>query len=70
VSGQGFKGPSNIGRDMVSIEGRVLLLIYTGSVKAVEWRLLELRSVRVRWVDHKCKVNSDEFDREATLCSW
>jgi hypothetical protein len=25
--------------------------------------------VRVRWVDHKCKVNSDEFDREATLCS-
>jgi hypothetical protein len=26
--------------------------------------------VRVRWVDHKCKVNSDEFDREATLCSW
>jgi hypothetical protein len=29
-----------------------------------------LRDVRVRWVDHKCKVNSDEFDREATLCSW
>jgi hypothetical protein len=26
--------------------------------------------VRVRWVDHKCKVNSDEFDEEATLCSW
>jgi hypothetical protein len=26
--------------------------------------------VRVRWVDHKCKVNSDEFDGEATLCSW
>jgi hypothetical protein len=20
--------------------------------------------VRVRWVDHKCKVNSDEFDEE------
>jgi hypothetical protein len=28
------------------------------------------RGVRVRWVDHKCKVNSDEFDEEATLCSW
>jgi hypothetical protein len=25
-------------------------------------------TVRVRWVNHKCKVNSDEFDREATLC--
>jgi hypothetical protein len=31
------------------------------------WRKL---CVRVRWVNHKCKVNSDEFDREATLCSW
>ena len=20
--------------------------------------------VRVRWIDHKCKVNCDEFDRE------
>jgi hypothetical protein len=29
----------------------------------------KLGLVRVRWVDHKCKVNSDEFDREATLCS-
>jgi hypothetical protein len=29
-----------------------------------------LPPVRVRWVDHKCKVNSDEFDEEATLCSW
>jgi hypothetical protein len=29
-----------------------------------------LAVVRVRWVDHKCKVNSDEFDEEATLCSW
>jgi hypothetical protein len=27
-------------------------------------------TVRVRWVDHKCKVNSDEFDEEATLYSW
>jgi hypothetical protein len=26
--------------------------------------------VRVRWVDHKCKVNSDESDGEAILCSW
>jgi hypothetical protein len=48
VSGQGVKGPSNIGRDMVSIDGRVLLLIYTGSLKAVEWRLLELRSSVMR----------------------
>jgi hypothetical protein len=26
--------------------------------------------VRVRWVNHKCKVNSDEFDEGATLYSW
>jgi hypothetical protein len=26
--------------------------------------------VRVRWVDHKCKVNIDEFDKGATLYSW
>jgi hypothetical protein len=31
---------------------------------------LKKANVRVRWVDHKCKVNSDEFDEEATLCSW
>jgi hypothetical protein len=24
--------------------------------------------VRVRWADDKCKVNSDEFNEEATLC--
>jgi hypothetical protein len=23
-----------------------------------------MKVVRVRWVDHKCKVNSDEFDEE------
>jgi hypothetical protein len=31
---------------------------------------VSIGTVRVRWVDHKCKVNSDEFDEEATLCSW
>jgi hypothetical protein len=31
---------------------------------------VHLSDVRVRWVDHKCKVKSDEFDREATRCSW
>jgi hypothetical protein len=30
----------------------------------------ELLNVRVRWVDHKCKVNSDKFDEGATLYSW
>ena len=29
--------------------------------------ILDGMTVRVRWIDHKCKVNSDEFDREATL---
>jgi len=29
-------------------------------IEAVE----RCKSVRVRWIDHKCKVNSDEFDRE------
>ena len=30
--------------------------------------VLALRvAVRVRWVDHKCKVNSDEFDEEETI---
>jgi hypothetical protein len=29
-----------------------------------------VQAVRVRWVDHKCKVNSDEFDKGATLYSW
>ena len=23
-----------------------------------------LKPVRVRWINHKCKVNSDEFDKE------
>jgi hypothetical protein len=27
-------------------------------------------AVRVRWVHHKRKVNSDDFDEEAILCSW
>jgi hypothetical protein len=30
----------------------------------------ELLNVRVRWVDHNCKVNSDELDEGATLDSW
>jgi hypothetical protein len=33
-------------------------------------RLMPMAIVRVRWVNHKCKVSSNEFDREATLCSW
>jgi hypothetical protein len=26
-------------------------------------RMIYIRDVRVRWFDHRCKVNSDEFDR-------
>ena len=45
-----------------------------GRVVALElWRELKLKldaleRVRVRWIDHKCKVNSNEFDEEETIC--
>ena len=31
---------------------------------AFVFRAWRMEPVRVRWIDHKCKVNSDEFDRE------
>jgi hypothetical protein len=40
------------------------------SIQQERKRKILAANVRVRWVDHKCKVNSDEFDGEATLCSW
>jgi hypothetical protein len=30
----------------------------------------EAKAVRVQWVDHKCKVNSDEFDRVQRRTRW
>jgi hypothetical protein len=32
--------------------------------------LYELKGVRVRWFDHRCKVNSDEFDRVQERTGW
>jgi hypothetical protein len=30
----------------------------------------KIASVRVRWFDHRCKVNSDEFDRVQERTGW
>jgi hypothetical protein len=55
-------------------DGRLFVVVVRsdviGLVMEIYLRAVVYGIVRVRWVDHKCKVNSDEFDEEATLCSW
>ena len=29
--------------------------------------LINVKIIRVRWIDHKCKVNSNEFNTEETI---
>jgi hypothetical protein len=48
---------------MVSVQPRLCagsLFLFWGTSQSSE----SLSVVRVRWIDHKCKVNSDEFDEE------
>jgi hypothetical protein len=67
-----IRNPIDMAIDGVSQTGRNAQSVQKdreiGQDLLVNW--IQRVSVGVRWVDHKCKVNSNEFDREATLCSW